>query len=123
MINNQKPWGLWQKISFRFFFLFLTLTSVMCWQLVAYLSYKQFVKDPDISTIYKPFTGLMFWCDKYIFHTGYDPKVHTPFPGDNHFGTVFYLSLLLLSVLAAIAWSIFDNKRPCYNKLYYWFNL
>ena len=65
----------------------------------------------------------MHWLDKKLFHIGYDPALHGGFPGDNHFGVVFYLTILLLVFTCTIIWTIADRKRLSYNKLFYWFNV
>jgi hypothetical protein len=59
------------------------------------------------------------WLDIHLFHTGYDPAKQQPFPGDNHFGALFYLLLLVIAVIGAIVWSILDRKRLNYNRLSY----
>ena len=43
--------------------------------------------------------------------------------GDSHFSVVFYLTIFFLSVIATIAWSLFDKRRYSYNKLSYWFRV
>jgi hypothetical protein len=104
MTTYGKPWKLWQKISFRFFFLFLVLTSVLCWDLTIYFTVSAVTKNEyDITSEYKPLAGPLHWLDKHIFHTGYDPKKHASFPQDNHFGEVFYLTLFLIAVLVTVA--------------------
>jgi hypothetical protein len=67
--------------------------------------------------------GQIHWLDAHLFHTGYDPKTQQPFPGDNHFGVLFYLLLLLIALIGAIVWSVLDRKRPDYNRLRYWFGV
>ncbi|HZX58117.1 MAG TPA: hypothetical protein VFE54_05310 [Mucilaginibacter sp.] len=117
-------WKTWQKIAFRFLFLFFAITSVLCLQLVVLLADLAFDKDGfEMDKMFKPLRSVVHWLDRYIFHIGYDPKLHGSFPGDSHFGVALYLTIMLFSILAAIVWSIADNKRRNYNKLYYWFCL
>lgn len=121
-INTQ--WKSWQKISFRFFSLFLGLTSLFCWDLSIFFATSALLKEPyDPTKTYQPLTGFFHWLDQHIYHTGYDPKIHESFPQDNHFGAVFYLTILLFAVIATIAWSLLDRKRSNYNKASYWFNV
>jgi hypothetical protein len=121
--NSALSWKTWQKIAFRFSFLFLGLASVICWEIQSLIIYIFFFKEEgfNFGKIYGPLVRPLYWLDKNLFHTGYDPKVHSHSTQDNHFGVVFYLTLLLVAAIGCIAWSIADNKRPSYNKLYYWF--
>lgn len=120
--NDETPWKTWQKIVFRFCFWFFGLTSIMAWQLDTFFAYSTInQKGFDIEAMYKPFTGTFYWFDKYIFHTGYNPKIHESFPEDNHYGSVFYLTIFLISVIATIICSIIDRNKSNYNRLYFWF--
>lgn len=122
--DGETPWKAWQKIVFRFCFWFLGLTTIMPWQMAILFSYITINKNGfDIEAIYKPFATPFHWLDQHIFHTGYNPKVHSSFPQDNHYGTVFYLTIILISVIATITWSIIDRKKSNYNRLYFWFCL
>ncbi len=77
----------------------------------------------DLYNLYKPFRGFFYWLDKHIYHTGYDPQSNVSFPIDNHFGVIYYLTIFVLTIIAATAWSILDKKRVNYDKLSYWFNV
>jgi hypothetical protein len=121
----EKPWKTWRKISFRFFFLFFGITSLFCWVISC-----SFVNDTvfggdfeSLNKLYKPFSRVFYWLDRYIYHTGYDPKTHVSLPVDNHFGVIYYLTFFFLTIIAAIVWGILDKKRLSYNKLSYWFNV
>jgi len=124
MTSINAPWKPWQKISFRFFSVFLGLTSLFCWDLDLFFAASAVRKEQyDPSKTYQPLTGFFHWLDQHIYHTGYDPKIHQSFPQDNHFGAVFYLTILLIAVVATIIWSLLDAKRSNYNKASYWFNV
>jgi hypothetical protein len=118
-----KPWTMGQKIAFRFAFLFLGLTTIINWDLVTYFFFAaihvKFSLDIVFSWLVRPFA----WLDAHLFHTGYDPKIHDGWPQDNHFATVFYLSLALISAIAAIVWTMADKRSRDCNKLLFWFNL
>lgn len=49
--------------------------------------------------------------------------MHEGFPEDNHFGVVFYLSLVLLAVVGTAVWSLLDRKRQQYDRLLFWFRV
>ncbi len=118
-------WKPWQKISFRFFFLFFGITSIFCWVITAYYAYAAAFKASieDLYKLYKPFSGFFYWLDKHIYHTGYDPQSNVSLPIDNHFGVIYYITIFFLAIIAAITWSILDKKRVNYDRLSYWFNV
>ncbi|MEO6979047.1 MAG: hypothetical protein ABI113_11735, partial [Mucilaginibacter sp.] len=120
--NNN--WTTGKKISFRFFFLLLGLTSVLCWVATIYLTcffLIHHVYNP--AAVFKPLTPFLYWLDSNIYHTGYNPKIHRAFPQDNHFAIVFYLTILYLSIIGAAIWSLTDAKRLNYNRFFCWFTL
>jgi len=120
--NNN--WTTGKKISFRFFFLLLGLTSALCWIVTIYLTcffLIHHVYNP--AAVFKSLTPFLYWLDSNIYHTGYNPKIHRAFPQDNHFAGAFYLTALYLSIAGAAIWTLFDAKRPNYNRLFYWFTL
>ncbi len=119
------PWKSWQKVSFRFFFIFFGITSTLCWVMTTYFAYAAVAKADieDQYKLYKPFSGFFHWLDKHIYHTGYDPKLHVSLPVDNHYGVVYYITIFFGAIIAAISWGIIDKKRINYDKLSYWFNV
>lgn len=124
MTTHDTPWKPWQKISFRFLFLFFGIISVLCLQLIVLICDMAFDKDGfELATMFKPVIGVIYWFDRYIFHIGYDPKLHAGYPGDGRFGSAFYLTVALLSIMVTVIWSILDKKRNNYDRLYYWFCL
>jgi hypothetical protein len=121
MTTSDTPWKPWQKIAFRFFFPFLALSSYLCWDATIYIVHAAFYRNQfDLSVLYKPLGAALYWLDKHIYHTGFNPGTQQGYPGDNHYGVVFYLTLFFLSIIIAIIWSIFDKKKGNYDKLYYW---
>ncbi len=112
----------WQpagKFFFRFFFLFLGASTIICWDNIGDMIHRTFsTAQFNFDALYGFLHGPVHWLDVHLFHTGYDPKTQQPFPGDNHFGILFYLLLLLVAGIGAIAWSILDRKRQDYNSAY-----
>lgn len=124
MATSVISWKPWQKIIFRFFFLFFSVSSITGIEFIALLSSFAFSKNGfKLGDLFKPLTGALHWLDAHIYHIGYHPKVHGSFPGDNHFGIVFYITVFFVVALATATWSILDKKRESYNKLFYWFCL
>ena len=71
MENNENKWTHLQKISFRFFFLFLGLTTISCWELAI-----EFAYGMDEDKFNKPLAAPFYWLDKHIYHTGFNPAIH-----------------------------------------------
>ncbi|HXB92982.1 MAG TPA: hypothetical protein VNU72_11860 [Puia sp.] len=112
------------KFFFRFSFIFLGGSTILCWDNISDVIHRAFSTVPfNYEAFYGSMRAPLHWLDAHLFHTGYDPKVHGTFPGDNHFGALFYLSLLLVALIGAIAWSILDRKRQNYDRLNYWFRV
>jgi hypothetical protein len=118
MAADTRSWRLSEKIAFRFFFLLLSSFSIFCWD-----NTFQFSFHYEFDAPYKFLAGPFYWLDKHIYHSGYDPKFHVSFPGDNHFGLVCYLTLLLLSITGTVIWSWLDRRRPSYDRFLYWFRV
>src|SRR5450755_2616110 len=112
-------WRLSQKIAFRFFFILLGLSTYHCLNLVIERTFGLRNWTP----FYKIFSAPFHWLDQHIFHTGYDPAKHSSNPGDNHFGVVFCLTILLISVIGTIIWTALIRKTTDYDKALYWFRL
>ncbi len=124
MENDEASWKAWKKISFRFCFLFLGLTTFWAWDLIIYfVSATSDLNRFDLTKLFKPLSGSFYWLDKHIYHTGYNPAIHASFPGPTHFGLVFLITLFLVVIIATICWSFIDKKTNNYNKLFYWFSV
>src|ERR1700722_4673197 len=111
MSLTDTTWQPLRKYSFRFFFLFLGLSSYLCLDALTYmlhnsLSHSQF----DIGSMYQPIRGALAWLDKHIFHLGYNPGKQQGWPGDNHFGVLIYIPVFFVSVVGAIVWGALDRK-------------
>ena len=114
--NSYHTWSAWQKISFRFFFVFLILQmlsenflgnlfggSLIIWR----LGEKIFVRP-------------CLWLNNHIFHFNYIPQTWTTFSGALH--TIRDIVYLLLTCCVSVAWMVVDKTRPNYDKLHYWFS-
>jgi len=120
-MDTWRPSG---RFLFRFFFLFLGSSTIICWDNIGDMIHRTFsTTQYNFDAFYGFLRAPVHWLDVHIFHTGYDPKTQQPFPGDNHFGVLFYLLLLVIAVIGAIIWSILDSKRQNYNRLRFWFSV
>jgi hypothetical protein len=117
-------WRPSRRFFFRFFFIFLGSSTMICWDNIGDMIHRTFsTAQYNFDAFYGFLHAPVHWLDVHLFHTGYDPKTQQPFPGDNHFGVLFYLLLLLIALIGAVIWSVLDRKRPDYNRLRYWFSL
>ncbi len=119
-LNTEPQWKIWEKFTFRFLFLFLGF-YLLNYGLAFFFITIQF--DKFLSLVYKPFEKPLYWLDKHFYHIGYDPKLHSYVPSDDHYGVVFYITIVILFIILASIWSIFDWHKPNYNKLYYRFRI
>jgi len=114
--STPAAWTAWQKIAFRFFFVFLGLQSLtevfwgnlfgdtlMIWRLGE-----------------KIFVPPCLWLNKHIFHFAYIPQSWTTFSGALH--AIRDIVYLAVACLCCVVWTIADRKRTNYNKLLYWFS-
>jgi len=115
-----QPWKSWQKIIFRFLFLFLGFFLLNYELVFISLGFNFF---DTLSKIYESIASPLYWLDTHLYHTQYNPQLHLNLPGDNHFGIVFYFTLIIIFTLSVIVWSVIDRHKTEYNKLYYWFRL
>ena len=116
MSKNPLQWTSGQKIAFRFFFVFLTLQVIT----------ENFTGNLFGDTLFiwrlgeTIFVQPCLWLNNHLFHFKYIPQTWTTFSGSLH--TIRDTVYLLITCLACVLWTVFDRKRPDYNKLYYWFS-
>ena len=116
LLNNNCQWTPWQKIAFRFFFIFFTLQILT----------ESFFGNLFGSTLFvwrlgeKIFVPPCLWLNDHIFHFKYIPQTWTTFSGALH--TIRDTVYLVLACSACVVWTILDKKRANYNNLLYWFS-
>lgn len=115
-----KSWTLSEKIIFRFLFIFLGY-FLLDYEFGLTLVDLGFFKT--LTIIFGAMTQRLFWIDQHLFHIGYNPDIHQSFPGDSYFGAVYTLSIITLTVIIVIIWSVLDRRRKNYHQLNYWFRL
>jgi len=111
------PWNVYQKIAFRFIFIFFILFIVLLdWSvniILSYIYYNGYLSNfLDI---------VISWTGKHLFHISY--TIISPYDGQHHDRTYIYLlyfTIAVIAALGAIIWSVLDRKRPNYQTLYYW---
>jgi hypothetical protein len=110
-------WPLWQKILFRFFFIyFIFFAKPWLW----------FWVIPGVEElINKNYHQVMEWSSKMandkIFH------LYKTIPyygdGDTSSGWVRLCLFLLIAFIGCLVWSLLDAKKSNYNRLAYWFRI
>ena len=107
-------WSFTQKFLFRFFL--ILFLSYIFFNPNGVLPYSDYVFNFYIP----PFHQLMVWIAKNILHLSYPITVFTNGSGDTTYDYVVTLCIVVISLAAAVAWSIIDRRTSNYNKLFYW---
>lgn len=110
-------WNVYQKIAFRFLFIFFILFIVLLdWSVNTFLSYLYYEG---------PLSGFLDmvinWTGKHLFHISY--TIISPYDGQHNDRTYVYLLYFIMAVaaaLGAIIWTVLDRKRANHQTLYYW---
>ncbi len=97
--EEKQTWSLFNKIGFRFAFLYFTL---YCFCLIG-------------SGLFKP---LVYWVAKTLLSITYDFSQRGYGGGDTTYQYILLLIIFVLSVFGTTIWSLFD-KRKSYNQLNY----
>jgi hypothetical protein len=111
------PWNVYQKVTFRFIFIFFILFIVLLdWSVNTILSYIYY--DGHLSNF---LDTVISWTGKHLFHIPY--TIISPYDGQHNDRVYIYLLYFIIAVVAAlgaITWSVLDRKRTNYQTLYYW---
>ena len=124
LISPNQRWSALQKNIFRFFFVFLSATSLLAYNLF-FIVMDTFFTERHYTETHKLFSILskpVQWIDHHLFHIGYNADTDIAAFGDVRFGWVMLPTIFFLSVGGAIVWAITGRKQTNYNKLHYWFS-
>ncbi len=113
-LQTNSPWNIYKKVSFRFFFLLLSLFIILN-NNGAFMVLSSVLQLPSILL-----HDFIPWFSKHIIHYNYDFSIHTNGSGDTSYDWVLLLFMFLISVIGCIIWSVLDRKRKSYNAAYYW---
>jgi hypothetical protein len=113
-LQTNTPWNIYKKISFRFFFLLLSLFIILN-NNGAFAFLSGVLQLPGLVL-----HNLIPWFSKHIIHYNYDFTIHTNGSGDTSYDWVLLLFIFFVSVIGSIIWSVLDRKRKSYNAAYYW---
>jgi hypothetical protein len=110
-------WPGWQKVLFRFFFI---------WFLLVVNPIGRSPSLPGWKFIKNGYDGALNWsadlADRYLFHihpAGVPLPVNDGAGDTSHFWAKFWM-FLLLSMVGCIVWTLLDGRRKNYERLGYW---
>ncbi|MFC1222797.1 hypothetical protein ACFE6N_03250 [Pedobacter sp. BG31] len=113
-LQNAVPWNIYKKISFRFFFLLLSLFIILN-NNGAFTLLSSILQLPNLVL-----HDFIPWFSKHIIHYHYDFTIYTNGSGDTSYDWILLLFIFLVSVIGSIIWSVLDRKRKSYHAAYYW---
>lgn len=97
-------WSNFQKVSFRFFFSYLTL----------YILSNQFITTAFIDPLWQK---TVPWFSKNVLGRAQEITIFTNGSGDTTYNWVSLIWFIVLAFIATIIWSVLDRKRENYNYL------
>lgn len=116
--TTASPWKDYQKITFRFVFIFFILFIILLdWSVNPIFSYLYYYGG--LSTGLDMVTS---WVGKGLFDIQY--IIISPYDGEHNDRTYVYLlyfTIAIVAIAGTIIWSLLDRKRKNYDLLYYWF--
>ena len=111
-------WHPTRKFLFRFFFVYF---SLYCFPF-------PFDSFDFTKPVAQPYYNFIDWLIPQIGEKWFHIRAKTAFPmfdkvDDSGYGLAFLYLNLILSTLATFIWSIADNRRKNYERLYQWLRL
>ena len=111
------PWRGWQKVLFRFFFIFYCI-FIGPWDFLSLIPGANYV----LQYYYQGTDVLVNFFNRNLFHI---PSATKPPNGNGDYPEQWMMvcTCLVLALVGCIIWTLTDSKRKNYNKLNYWFSL
>src|SRR5215213_5906736 len=110
----QKQWPLWQRLLFRFFFIYFALT-ITPWTWLD--------RIPGVETVTKYWYSAMDWMvnksNALVFHVR-PQLVPVAGSGDTSYGWAQLWFVISVAFVGMIIWSIAQRRKKEYAKLNYW---
>ena len=107
-------WPQWQRILFRFFFVYF-LFQIEPWD--------WFRAIPGVSLLLRPYDMVMDWAvrtgNARLFHVR-ETLVPVNGSGDTSYAYARLCLVLTIAVIACVVWSMLDRRRPNYERLGFW---
>lgn len=111
-------WPLWQRVLFRFFFVYLALQIAPWGFFTRWLPPLAWVA----SVWYRAVDGLVRWSNANVFH-GWTTLVPENGSGDTSWAYTQLELYLVIAALACVLWSVLDRKRANYRGLSFWLRM
>jgi hypothetical protein len=110
-------WPLWQRVLFRFFFVYLAL-QIAPWNWLRVI--------PGVSFALRPYGRLVYWAvvatNARVFHIR-DVLVSPNGSGDTSYEWAQLCLFLSVAAIATVMWSALDWRRPHYARLLFWLRM
>jgi len=119
-LEAQTHWSPAARVAFRFCFIYLGLYSLVT-QIVGSLVLIPGMSFRGLGWLW-PFREITNWIGLRVFHTT-SPLVYAGNSRDTDFYWIQMLWVLVVSVLATVAWSGLDRSRWNYASLHKWFRV
>ena len=100
--EKKETWNSFEKISFRFLFLYFTL----------------YILSLFTGPLWEP---IINWVGTSVFNIDYEFSSNGKGSGDTTYAYLLLFLFLCLSILGSFIWSFIDKKRKSYNQLQYGF--
>jgi hypothetical protein len=118
-IGRAPNWSSWQKMLFRFFFISLSLLSIIAYNPVMQVLNTGYI---EASEFFRPLAAPAAWLDSHIFDLGYLPEKHSIDFSDTRFSVIVTFSIFGFALIATSVWTVLAKHHTNYNRLYYWFS-
>jgi hypothetical protein len=113
--STQPNWSFFGLFSFRFAFIYYVLFFNPL-DIVAAIPGLQ-----SLGMIFKsPLNALVYFLNDQLFHIRPQLNEMGGGSGDTSFGWALQFTSLILGIVGAVIWSVFDRKKVAYPQLHYW---
>lgn len=110
-------WGLLTRIAFRFAFSYFLLYNVS-----TFIDLFPFT-DAMAEKYEQVWQRLVPWIGSHVLHLPHPVAIFSNGSGDTTYDYVKLFPQMAIAVIATLAWSILDRRRPNYRVLHQWFVL
>ena len=115
------PWHPFTRLAFRLAFSYFGLYAVVSHLLVYLFVPPNTLPGQGVGTLW-PLSDITSWTAVHVFGIT-EPLVYTGNSRDTNFFWVQLFVVLIIAILATIAWSVLDRRREQYDALYRYFRL
>ncbi|WP_228002753.1 DoxX family protein [Nocardia australiensis] len=122
-VDVDRPrWNPLTRLAFRFGFVYFGLFCLIFPQILFVFTgyFTTLVPDSWIVGLWRPLGPIIEWAGRRIFGTDVALNLMSG-SGDQKFIWAFVVCLLIVAVVATVAWTALDRHRPNYQRLNAWF--